>query len=87
MQERLCPKCGAYWQCDCVIEVVAPPLLVAPSAPDSPYDDGCAHDWAEAVGVEVIDPTVDETKVFVCRLCGLYRVESGTPKDASAYES
>ncbi|MPZ49867.1 MAG: hypothetical protein GEU75_11350 [Dehalococcoidia bacterium] len=66
MSERLCPKCGAYWRCDCLLEELAP--LKA---------EGCQHDWSEAVGVEVVDAVVglEQAKVLVCRLCGLYAVE------------
>ena len=65
MEGRLCPKCGAYWQCDCRFD-----------APILPASAGCEHDWAEAVGIDV-DPGLDlETaQVLVCRLCGLYAVD------------
>ena len=61
---RLCPQCGAYWQCDCQ------PDLSQPSV-------SCDHDWAEAVGVE-LDESLDAggSRVVVCRLCGLYAVEA-----------
>ena len=64
-EARLCPKCGAYWQCDCRVEELAPLTDVA-----------CSHDWAEAIGID-LDPdlTDGETRVVVCRLCGLYAVE------------
>jgi len=61
----LCPKCGAYWRCDCVIE----DLMYVPDA-------RCEHDWTEAVGVELDSDAIGEgAKVLVCRLCGLYAVE------------
>jgi len=63
MPERLCPKCGAYWQCDCRFDELA-----------LPESEGCQHDWAEAVGVDIVD--LEAGKVLVCRLCGLYAVES-----------
>jgi hypothetical protein len=67
MERRLCPKCGAYWRCDCVLDE-----LNLPATP------GCVHDWADAVGVD-LDDTVTPGRVMVCRLCGLYTVsaESG----------
>jgi len=84
MESKLCPKCGAYWDCDCVIEAPrrllsreprddAPPeptaLLAAPNA-------ACQHDWSEVVGVELDDDaSLAEARVLVCRLCGLYAVE------------
>ena len=64
MTQRLCPVCGAYWQCDC-----RPEELVMPATP------GCEHDWTDAVGVD-IDVDLGEVKVVVCRLCGLYAVEA-----------
>ena len=65
----LCPRCGAYWRCDCQIEALI-----------QPESAGCPHDWSEAVGVDV-DGTLnlEEAKVLVCRLCGLYAVEEHTP--------
>ena len=65
MSERLCPKCGAYWSCDCSIDELLPLR-----------DDGCEHDWTEAVGVEVVDGVIDleSARVMFCRLCGLYSV-------------
>jgi hypothetical protein len=75
VSERLCPKCGAYWQCDCVLDVVElhPRDLERLTLPVSP---GCQHDWAEAVGVDLdIDVALHEAQVMVCRLCGLYAVE------------
>jgi hypothetical protein len=73
MEARLCPKCGAYWKCDCVIEetvVLAPPSEVL--SVDAMI---CPHDWIEAVGVDM-DVEVGGTsrQVLVCRLCGLYAV-------------
>jgi hypothetical protein len=81
---RLCPKCGAYWKCDCVIE--PPPERLRPSsvgpaqqrrsAIDSPETPVCQHDWSEVVGVELDDNAVmGEVQVLVCRHCGLYAVE------------
>lgn len=68
LQERLCPKCGAYWRCDCVID--APPELGLPSGP------ACEHDWSEVVGVDLDDDDVmGSGRVLVCRLCGLYAVQ------------
>lgn len=65
MSERLCPKCGAYWQCDCRFDELAIPV-----------DTACNHDWTEAVGVEVNgDLDLTQPQVLVCRLCGLYAVE------------
>ena len=64
MEARLCPRCGAYWRCDCLTEELAPPL-----------DPSCVHDWTEAVGVDVDEALApEEARVLVCRLCGLYRV-------------
>jgi hypothetical protein len=71
MQQRLCPKCGAYWQCDCVIEE-----LTQTGALTQPESAGCPHDWTDAVGVDVVD--LEAAKVLVCRLCGLYAVEERT---------
>lgn len=63
--EKLCPRCGAYWACDC------PPLEELSYIPVA----DCEHDWTEAVGVEVeMDVESEESHVFVCRLCGLYAV-------------
>ena len=84
---RLCPKCGAYWKCDCVIE--APPPAPEKQAPRPRLNAGaeptgllaspgatCQHDWSEVVGVELEDTTVlGEAQVVVCRHCGLYAVE------------
>ena len=75
MDSKFCPKCGAYWLCDCkfdVVEIKQPELerLAMPVKP------GCQHDWAEAVGVEVDDDLMfGEAQVMVCRLCGIYAVE------------
>ena len=71
MEPKLCPKCGAYWQCDCVIEELA-----QTGALTLPESAGCSHDWVDAVGVEVVD--LEAAKVLVCRLCGLYAVEERT---------
>ena len=87
-QTRLCPKCGAYWKCDCVIETPASaprrlqsqPRLQRPAEPAgliAAPDAGCQHDWSEVVGVELDDDAVPgEAQVMVCRLCGLYAVET-----------
>jgi len=84
---RLCPKCGAYWKCDCVIEapasarqqLSASPRLQRPPEPAgliAAPDAGCQHDWSEVVGVELDDDAaLGEAQVMVCRLCGLYAVE------------
>ncbi|HEY4686041.1 MAG TPA: hypothetical protein VII57_08350 [Dehalococcoidia bacterium] len=67
MEEKLCPRCGAYWRCDCRLEELAPVALT---------EGGCEHDWSEAVGVEVDgDLGLYDARVVVCRLCGLYAVE------------
>jgi len=63
MAERLCPRCGAYWRCGCVLDDWR-----QPEAP------GCPHDWVEAVGVEVEDEAQDGASVLLCRLCGRYEV-------------
>jgi hypothetical protein len=63
MEARLCPKCGAYWQCDCRFDELSPL-----------QDDTCPHDWAEAVGVELDLDLDEERQVLVCRLCGLYTI-------------
>jgi hypothetical protein len=68
MERRLCPRCGAYWQCDCVIEE-----LTQSGALTQPVAAGCSHDWTDAVGVDVVD--LEAARVLVCRLCGLYAVE------------
>lgn len=68
MAERLCPKCGAYWRCECSLEEA----LLAGSSADAM---ACEHDWADAVGVDVDgDLGLYDAKVVVCRLCGLYAV-------------
>jgi hypothetical protein len=77
VNEKLCPKCGAYWKCDCVLDVVElrPRDLERLTLPATP---GCQHDWTEAVGVDLDDdllPGESEVQVMVCRLCGLYAVE------------
>jgi hypothetical protein len=64
----LCPRCGAYWGCDCRLEDLEPPSLP-----------GCDHDWVEAVAVEVnVDLGDAPARVLVCRLCGLYAVSAAT---------
>ena len=85
MEAQLCPKCGAYWKCDCVIEpppqrVPPPSELPAPQEQSEPpkiiQAAGCQHDWTEVVGVELDeDASAGEAQVLVCRLCGLYGVE------------
>lgn len=65
--DRLCPRCGAYWGCDCPREE----LML-------PADEACEHDWADAVGVE-LDEVIElgpGEHVVVCRLCGTYAVWS-----------
>jgi len=88
VEAKLCPKCGAYWSCDCVIEA-PPPERRAPLfdsfdttgpqeilAPPITQAAGCQHDWTEVVGVELDDDaSYGEAQVLVCRLCGLYAVE------------
>jgi hypothetical protein len=66
VSQKLCPRCGAYWRCDCLVEELS---FVA--------DARCEHDWVDAVGVELDSDGLDlETaKVLVCRLCGLYAVQ------------
>jgi hypothetical protein len=79
VDSKFCPKCGAYWQCDCVIEVVEDEVLLRPSEIEKlqiPIQPGCEHDWSEALGVEVDEDLVPgEAQVMVCRLCGIYSVE------------
>lgn len=65
MEQKLCPKCGAYWRCDCVIEV--PEYFPIPS---------CQHDWVEAVGVDIDFDLGEGNQVVLCRLCGLYSVRA-----------
>jgi len=75
MESKLCPRCGAYWKCDCTFEVIEmrEPELEKLAFPAKP---GCVHDWVEAVGVEIEDDLVQgEAQVMVCRLCGIYAVE------------
>jgi len=90
VEAKLCPKCGAYWKCDCVIDEASAPVrrelprldLPAP-APQEELEPprimqaaGCQHDWTEVVGVELDeDASLGEAQVLVCRLCGLYAVE------------
>jgi hypothetical protein len=59
VKDPLCPRCGAYWGCDCPRDDLFQPSI-----------EGCDHDWVEAVGVEVLD----ELDEYLCRLCGLYAV-------------
>jgi hypothetical protein len=71
MQQKLCPRCGAYWACDCKFDEPALPLEQL----TLPVIDGCNHDWIEVVGVELDNSVGDETaRVMSCRLCGLYAV-------------
>lgn len=80
MDERFCPRCGAYWKCDCAFEAVEL-RQEERSLPDRekmtlPAKPGCPHDWTEALGVHVDEEMViGEAQVLVCRLCGLYSVE------------
>ena len=70
MAERLCPKCGAYWACDCVLDdVQAFGTSLGPLT-----DPGCEHDWVDAVGVDRDEVLPDGARVLMCRLCGLYAV-------------
>ena len=86
VEEKLCPKCGAYWKCDCVIDEPAIERQLPPSDVPGPQEQieapkilqaaGCQHDWTEVVGVELDeDSSFTEAQVMVCRLCGLYAVE------------
>lgn len=68
MAERLCPKCGAYWQCGCVLEEWSQPL-----------DPACSHDWVAAVAVELDDDFPEDAQALVCRLCGQYT--AAVPQD------
>jgi hypothetical protein len=72
VKERLCPKCGAYWVCDCSFDEPARVDWSRTSA-----GPGCDHDWTEVLGVD-LDEAVShagEARVLLCRLCGLYAVE------------
>ncbi len=72
MEQILCPKCGAYWACDCIIEPDYSPFDASLS---TPIDPGCDHDWLDAVGVELLVETDNpDAHVVVCRLCGSYAV-------------
>jgi hypothetical protein len=85
VEAKLCPKCGAYWSCDCVIEppprerLLPPPIEASTEEIEAPritQAAGCDHDWTEVVGVELDDDTAfGEAQVLVCRLCGIYAVE------------
>jgi len=86
VEAKLCPKCGAYWKCDCVIEAPAPERMPPPRHVPEPQEQleapkilqaaSCEHDWTEVVGVELDDDaSYGEAQVLVCRLCGLYAVE------------
>jgi hypothetical protein len=71
VDERFCPKCGAYWKCDCRFD---DPPAVDWSA--QRVESGCNHDWNEVLGVDLDETlTQGEALVLVCRLCGLYAVE------------
>ncbi len=60
--DSLCPKCGAYWGCNCATEELA-------YIPDL----DCMHDWVEVVGVELDEEVGAETsRVYGCRLCGKF---------------
>jgi hypothetical protein len=73
MDQRLCPRCGAYWACDCKFEEPEPALPIEELT--LPPVEGCQHDWVEVVGVELDDVGSAETaRVMACRLCGLYAV-------------
>jgi hypothetical protein len=63
MAERLCPRCGAYWQCGCIVEEWRMPV-----------DAACVHDWSPAVAVEVEEALPDGSQVVMCRHCGLFAV-------------
>ncbi len=69
---RFCPKCGAYWACDCDLTADLPAAVAfQPSTP------GCDHDWSDVVAVEVErDDFPTEARVVVCRLCGIYAVRT-----------
>ena len=66
----LCPKCGAYWECDC------PPEDRSGLELGQPLDPACNHDWVDAVGVDRDEVLPEGTRVIMCRLCGLYAVTS-----------
>ena len=72
MPDRLCPRCGAYWQCGCILDEWRQPV-----------DEACKHDWVPAVGVEVDGALSAEAAVSVCRLCGLYAVAAPAGSDGS----
>ena len=64
--DLLCPKCGAYWACSCLIE----DLVFIP-------DVDCEHDWAEIVGVELDEEIGNEaSQVYGCRLCGRFAADN-----------
>jgi hypothetical protein len=65
MAAELCPRCGAYWRCNC------PPPGIEPYLPDP----SCEHDWTPAVGVEVDEAAYPEGGVvMLCRFCGIHAV-------------
>ena len=75
MTTRLCPKCGAYWQCDCRFDDVRMDSRIWDEL-TRPTDDGCDHDWTEAVGVALdMEAGGGSASVLVCRLCSLYAVK------------
>jgi hypothetical protein len=75
MTTRLCPRCGAYWECDCKFDEVRMDSRIWDEL-TQPSDDGCPHDWTVAVGVTLdIESEASEARVLVCRLCGLYAVQ------------
>ena len=66
MERDLCPRCGAYWGCDCRLDALVMPLAL-----------DCKHDWTEAIGIDLdLDVASEEAAVLVCRLCGLYAVSA-----------
>lgn len=68
MPERLCPRCGAYWQCGCVLDEWRQPV-----------DEACPHDWVATVGVDRDEGLPDDVNVFLCRLCGIYAAGAAAP--------
>jgi hypothetical protein len=64
MARDLCPRCGAYWRCDCQLEELSLPAVA-----------GCDHDWIDAVGVALdFEAVSEDSRVVVCRHCGLYAI-------------
>ncbi len=62
MEKRLCPRCGAYWDCGC------PPQALTSAA----ADDTCPHDWFEPLAVDMDEDLPEEARVLACRLCGRF---------------